>query len=685
MREFSGGWPHTTSPFHKGELAFQRKVGVADKMDQFARRVIRPYMPEQHREFFENLPMIYLGCADQNGWPIASLIYGEPGFIQSPDPEHLNIKLSSPMEEELMAVLKPGSSAGLLGLEMHTRRRNRLNVNIMGCTGGVLSLKVEQSFGNCPQYIQSREISEAPGVETRDLEIEELCGLDDEAAALIRASETFFVASLSDGAQALGTDGVDMSHRGGRPGFVKVEGNSLIIPDFTGNFHFNTLGNFWINPRAGLLFIDYETGDLLQVSGVVDFLEDAPDFKHFEGAERFWRVTFKKGRWLRGALPHRWSAGEASVNSVLTGTWQEAEDRKKAEDDKRKWRPFTVSKIVEEAANIKSFYLLPADDGGLAPFQAGQFLTLSIPASSDKPIIRTYTVSSSPLDKSYRISVKRDGIASSYLHDQISEGATLDIKAPMGAFYRNAREMRPAFLLAAGIGVTPMMSMIRDALQTGVKYRQMAPLVFSYVTHHMKSRAFHSELNELEKLSGGALKYISLLSQPEAEAKLGEDYDYAGYITTDLICEHSPAGEVDYYICGPTGFMQQTYNLLRQKGVPDDRIFAESFGPSSLKRDQDNYVASAPQMAEQATVSFAQQGVELLWTREEGTLLEFAEKHGIEPEFSCRSGTCGTCAVRLKEGRVVYSNSISTPIGDGEVLLCSAHPAKGCDKVTLEL
>ena len=686
MRNFSGGWPRGASPFHKGEVEFQRKVGVADQLEQFARRVIRPYMPDQHREFFANLPLVYLGYADKDGWPVATVSHGGRGFVSSPDPKTLIIKQQSHVADGLLDQLSVGTSVGVLGLEMHSRRRNRLSGFIEEMTADELSLRVVQSFGNCPQYIQSKELLAPSSIDfKKSSQIEELSRLDKGAVSLIERAQTFFVASLSDGQQAKGTDGVDVSHRGGRSGFVKVDGNSITIPDFTGNFYFNTLGNFLINPKAGLLFVDYETGDLLQISGVVDFLEDDPDLAYFEGAERAWRVTFKKGRWLRGVIPYGWTKGEMSVNSILTGTWEEAKARRLLAAKGNGWRPFQVQNIEEEAKGIKSFYLQPSDKGAMLPFKAGQFLTFSLPISVEGPVIRTYTISSSPLDQSYRISVKRDGVASSYLHDLVSTGSILDVKAPKGAFFRDARQMRPTVLLAAGIGVTPMLSMIRDALQMGVKYRQMAPLVFLYVTRHMEDRAFHFELKELERLSAGAFEYISLLTQPGVGAVCGVDFDHEGYITTDLICEHCPAGDVDYFVCGPDGFMQSTYNLLRQKGVSDDRIFTEAFGPSSLRRDQDNYVATPLEMADQVSVHFARQDLTFLWRPEDGTLLEFAESHGFEPEFSCRSGNCGSCAVRLNKGSVVYSNSITTPVGDGEILLCSAHPAKGSEDVILDL
>ena len=209
--------------------------------------------------------------------------------------------------------LVEGAGVGILGIDLATRRRNRINGRItrIGCNG--LDIAVEQSFGNCAQYIQRREIVPTKSVAT-GAPLEPLAGIDAEARQLVAASDTFFVASSTG-------DGVDMSHRGGRPGFVRTDGDTLTIPDFSGNHYFNTLGNFLLSPRAGLLFIDFARGGLLHLSGTVEIVWDADEAHQFSGAERLWRVRVSLGWRRRNALALRWAFRDYAPTTVRTGTW----------------------------------------------------------------------------------------------------------------------------------------------------------------------------------------------------------------------------------------------------------------------------------------------------------------------------------------------------------------------------
>ena len=146
--------------------------------------------------------------------------------------------------------------------------------------------------------------------------------LNEVARRIIRQADTLFVASYVDDS-ATGRRSVDVSHRGGRTGFVHMERNRLTIPDFSGNFHFNTLGNFMVNPRAGLLFIDFETGDLLQLTGQTTLVLSDPSISTFKGAERLWYFDVTRMVYRASALPLRWSFAEWSPKSLQTGVWHE--------------------------------------------------------------------------------------------------------------------------------------------------------------------------------------------------------------------------------------------------------------------------------------------------------------------------------------------------------------------------
>lgn len=310
------------SPWHKGEKTLQQRMGVAERMEVVGHKIIRDHMPEQHRDFYRQLPFVLIGSVGADGDPWASALEGPPGFVHSPDPRLLRLERPSPADDPAADILQEGAAVGLLGIELHTRRRNRMNGRIQRRDAGGFTVAVEQSFGNCPKYIQRRDFSF-----TRDPAsppshaAERMDGLDEAARALIRGADTCFVASYVDPEGDAGRRGVDVSHRGGKTGFIRVEGDRLTIPDFAGNLHFNTLGNLFVNGRTGLLFIDFHTGDALQLCGRAEILFDGPEVSAFEGAERLWLVNVTRVVRRPGALALRWTFRDSSPNSLMTGSW----------------------------------------------------------------------------------------------------------------------------------------------------------------------------------------------------------------------------------------------------------------------------------------------------------------------------------------------------------------------------
>jgi predicted pyridoxine 5'-phosphate oxidase superfamily flavin-nucleotide-binding protein len=299
--------------FHADELAAQARAGVG------ARSLgIRELMPEQHRAFFAALPQLYVATADATGWPLATLVEGEPGFVASPAPDSLRVHSLPVADDPACGTIREGQEVGLLGIDLATRRRNRANGVIAAADGAAFTLAVRQSFGNCPQYIQRRTLSRA---QTASGPVRSLDSLDDEVRALIARADTFFVASRSR--SGVGPDGgADISHRGGRPGFVRVEGDRLSIPDFRGNRYFNTLGNLLGEPRSSLLFLDFETGNVLQLQGIATVDWSAPAAAQLEGAERLWHFRVERGWFRPRASALRASFVDYSPVTLRTGTWQ---------------------------------------------------------------------------------------------------------------------------------------------------------------------------------------------------------------------------------------------------------------------------------------------------------------------------------------------------------------------------
>jgi predicted pyridoxine 5'-phosphate oxidase superfamily flavin-nucleotide-binding protein len=309
------GWPGASSPFHEGEQLVQERVGVRERAERQGRRFIRDHMPEQHREFYAQLPCLLVGSVDAAGRPWASLLAGSPGFVRAPDPRTLVIGRLPEAGDPLAHNLALGVPLGILGIEFATRRRNRMNGRVVDLGANDFAVAVDQSFGNCPKYIQRREPRLASASPRMALggPAQELGALDEPARRLITAADTFFIATQASPGGDAHIAGVDVSHRGGPAGFVRVDdAATLTWPDFVGNAFFNTIGNLLLNPRAGLLFVDFETGDRLWLTGRVEILWDAPEQKSFEGAERLLRFSLEAALRLAEALPLRWEtcAGE---------------------------------------------------------------------------------------------------------------------------------------------------------------------------------------------------------------------------------------------------------------------------------------------------------------------------------------------------------------------------------------
>ncbi|KJZ47753.1 MULTISPECIES: pyridoxamine 5'-phosphate oxidase family protein [Pseudomonas] len=673
------------SPWHAGEKQLQAHVGVAERMEAFGRKVIRSEMPDQHRTFYQQLPFMLYAAVDADDHPWASILEGQPGFAHSPEPGLLQFRSLPAFDDP--AQLSDGSAIGLLGIELHTRRRNRINGHVRAMTAGGFAVTVDQSFGNCPQYIQLRQFRSVPLADPSTRVSQHFNELDDAAKAMIAESDTFFVASYVD---VDGKRSVDVSHRGGQAGFVQVEGNRLTIPDFAGNLHFNTLGNLLLNPRAGLLFIDFNTGDLLQLRGRTEIILDGPQVEAFQGAERLWTIDVEQVVRRPAALSLRWRFDGVSPTSLLTGTWEQAKARLQAKALGDQWRPLRVTRIEAQSHSIRSIYLEPADEAGLPLFQAGQHLPLRFNIDGDVHI-RTYSLSSAPSDDFFRISVKRDGRVSTHLHEQIRVGDLLEARAPQGHFTVAPHERRPLVLLAAGVGITPLLSMLREVVYQGLRTRRIRPTWFIQSSRTLAEQPFHRELDRLLEDAGDAVRVVRLLSQPEAEAIQGEDFDLSGRIDVALLknlLTVEDYDQLDFVVCGPGSFTQALYDGLRELDIRDSRIHAETFGPSTLRRrpDPDAVVIEQPPAATTSVpVVFQRSAKEARWQPDGGSLLELAESRGLRPEFSCRGGSCGTCKTRLISGQVHYPLPPAEVPDDGQVLICCAIPAQGAQPLVLDI
>ena len=237
----SGVRGHDEFPFHPGEQEVQERLGVRD-IEDWARKVVRDHLPEDHRAFHTALPFLVVTARDSEGRPWATLLTGPDEFVASPDARSLVIDSKPVLGDALEEALTLGSDIGILGIELSTRRRNRVNGRVLNNGSDPIVFSVEQSFGNCPQYIRERNWRRVEG---------ELAGKPTRGARLtisqqewIASADTFFIASGYRAEGESATFGMDASHRGGDRGFVRVASDTrLAFPDYAGNNHFNTIGN----------------------------------------------------------------------------------------------------------------------------------------------------------------------------------------------------------------------------------------------------------------------------------------------------------------------------------------------------------------------------------------------------------------------------------------------------------
>ena len=353
------------------------------------------------------------------------------------------------------------------------------------------------------------------------------------------------------------------------------------------------------------------------------------------------------------------------------------------------WRDFrVVRRAFEDAAQTQcSFHLQPVDGAPLQPFQPGQYLTFSlkVPESAvgvaggpfgARTVTRCYSLSDRPDPSGYRITVKRmpppaaqpglpPGVSSGHFHDQVREGDVLQVKAPSGHFYIDAEANVPAVFIAGGIGITPMMSMLRWCAA-----EQPARRVHLY--YGVRSSGDHAFKQVLEDLAAThpAFELNVVYSSPAPDDVQGRDYQHAGYVDLALLRRTLPHGRHQFYVCGPPPMMQSLVPALREWGVQAADIHFEAFGPASMRPT--GPVSNEPAAATAASIAvrFSRSGRTLAWDGQDANLLDFAERHGLAVDSGCRSGSCGTCQTRLLSGIVTYADKPDHDIPAGHCLLC---------------
>ncbi len=680
----------TQSPFHRGEREVQARLGVREQAEGLGRRFIRDHLPEQHQAFYAQLPMIFVGSVDQLGRPWASVLVGQSGFISTPDEHTLHINTQPIFGDPLKHNLSVGMQAGLLGIEYQNRRRNRMTGKLTGLHQDGIEIAVDQTFGNCPQYIQARNYTCLPGIDRlgEQRPVQQLTRLNPRARAMLSSADNFYIAThYSENPEDI-SHGADVSHRGGKPGFVRVEDDrSFTFPDFTGNNHFNTLGNIQMNPRAGLLFIDFDNGDLLYLTCSAEIIWDSEERQAFDGAQRLVRFTLDEGLLVEQAMPIRWEFLEYSPSLEKTGSWEEVAEKVAERAEGNVYRNYQVTQVERESEIISSFYLKPADGENIHCHTAGQFLPIEIQLpGSESSIYRTYTISNAPNAEFYRLTIKKEppikagmpaGLSSNYFHDQIELGSTIRALSPRGKFTLNETSLRPVVLISGGVGITPMISMLEQLAGDSTGCGCNRQVWFIHGARNSQQQAFNKQVRELEQ-DWPCLNVHYRHSQPLADDVAGVDYDSRGHIDIELLKSLLSFDDYDFYLCGPQVFIESVYTGIKSLNVADERIHYEFFGPgAALHKEKSNgFNKSVKPLGDRkpVKVEFARSGIEAIWDSSKGTLLELAEAEGLQPVYSCRSGVCQTCSCKIISGDVDYAEPPMAEPQLGEALICCSIP-----------
>ncbi|NER14868.1 2Fe-2S iron-sulfur cluster binding domain-containing protein [Leptobacterium flavescens] len=336
---------------------------------------------------------------------------------------------------------------------------------------------------------------------------------------------------------------------------------------------------------------------------------------------------------------------------------------------------FYIDKIRSESTTISSFYLKPGNGKNLEKFLPGQFINVKIALEDGNSISRSYTLSDSPNDDYYRLTIKREkqGKVSRYFHDHLIEGSEIEVSSPMGNFHLDINSQKPIVLISGGVGITPMMSM----LEYIVAHQPHRKVEFLHSSYNKDVQPFFNRLKQLDAQYGN-LSLSIFHSAPLETEETGKDYDIKGFITQDALAK-TLGEEKSYFLCGPTGFMEAMYDHLRKLNIPETRIFYEFFGDAKPLGTRSSYSSSSNTGI---SVKFSRSDLKVGWVHEIGSLLDLAEANGLRPDSSCRMGTCSSCESKLISGSIEYDPEPFIEAAEGNIFICCAKPTSD---ITIEI
>jgi ferredoxin-NADP reductase/MOSC domain-containing protein YiiM/ferredoxin len=348
------------------------------------------------------------------------------------------------------------------------------------------------------------------------------------------------------------------------------------------------------------------------------------------------------------------------------------------------FRPLRVAQIRRESATITSFLLVPTEETRAMPVALpGQYLTVRVRPAVDAPrLVRSYSMSDVVDERGYRISVKREGAGSRYLHDRVNVGDILDVAAPRGSFVLR-KGTGPVVLISAGVGATPVLAMLHAL----VRERSTRPVWWVHGARNHAEHAFAAEVDGLLAALPNSRRFVAY-SQPARAATLGANNDLTGRLDLTALEQAGVPKDGDYYMCGPDGFMRAIGAALAARGIPPERIATEVFGAIAVHSsgivkagDRAPHVPDGPP-GSGPIVTFSRSNLAVPWDERYPSLLDFAEACDVPVGFGCRNGTCHNCESGLLAGDVTYHTEPLEPPPDGRILVCSTRPSS---ELTLDL
>lgn len=340
------------------------------------------------------------------------------------------------------------------------------------------------------------------------------------------------------------------------------------------------------------------------------------------------------------------------------------------------FRKMRVAHIHKESDGVSSFLLVPIDGNPLPVFQPGQFVVVRLQVDRDKPaVLRSYSLSDLPVADHFRISVKSEphGIGSAFLCNRTREGDVLDVSAPRGSFTLRPGN-NPLVLLSAGVGATPVMSM----LHTLAAEKSPREIWWIYGARNRVEHPFAEESRSLLKQLSRGRGYI-IYSKPASTDSVGNDFDAPGHIDVALLERIGVAPTSDFYLCGPSSFLEDMRKGLQNWGVPAENVHTEIFGalegitPGMVGIVHTPHLPPGPPGLG-PSVSFARSGITVAWDSKFASLLELAEACDVPVRWSCRTGVCHTCMTGLIGGSVRYQPDPLEMPAPGNVLVCCSQP-----------